>query len=105
MLKTSSRHVEFGLGRTLAYLRLITRKPGSVEVKRCVNTSLFKLRHLENSLHKSYVTAKFVSALIRYLKEMAWFLGPEECTFHSCGDQPKILIEILVAQNTASNIS
>ena len=52
----------------------------------------------ENSHHKYHISTKFARASIRYLGEIASFLGPEEVTFHSQDDKAKVPIGIPAAK-------
>ena len=45
-----------------------------------------------------HVATKFARATIQCLEEIAGFLGPGECTFHSQDDKAKVLIGLPAAQ-------
>ena len=97
-LTTSLRSEGFELSRSAVYLRLVPRNVRTIEVKRHVNVAPVKLSRPENSLHKNHVATKFARTSIRYLEEIAGFLDPEECTFHSEDDKAKVPIGLPAAK-------
>ena len=95
---TSLRSARFDLSRSGIYLRLIPRNVRTIEGKRHRNVAPVKLSRRENSHHKYHLSTKFARASIRYLEEIASFLGPEEVTFHSQDDKAKVPIGIPAAK-------
>ena len=97
-LTSSLRSAGFDLSRSGIYLRLIPRNVRTIEGKRHRNVAPVKLSQPENSHHKYHISTKFAHASIRYLEEIASFLGPEEVTFHSQDDKAKVPIGIPAAK-------
>ena len=87
----------FDLERSTVYLRLIPRNIRSIEGKRHYKTAQVKLIRPSNSAHSEHPATKFARSSINHLEEVAGFLGPEQCTFHSQDDKAKVPIGITAA--------
>lgn len=96
---TKALTIDFGfnISRSGVYLRLIPRRVDSTEGKRHITTVPVKLIRAQNDAHSKHVDAKFASATIHYLEEIASLLGPKEVFFISQDDKARVPIGITAA--------
>ena len=87
----------FNISRSGVYLRLLPRRSASIEGQRHVVTVPVKLIRAQNDHHAQHVDGPFCTATIRYLEELASFLGPQEVCFISQDDKCRVPIGLTAA--------
>ena len=87
----------FKISRSGVYLRLLPRRSAYIEGPRHVVTIPVKLIRAQNDHYAQHVDCPFCTATIRYLEELASFLGPQEVCFISQDDKCRVPIGLTAA--------
>lgn len=88
---------EFKLSRSATYIRLHPRNFNTIEGKRHVQTAPVKLIKARTDERRKHVDTEFAVTSVRYLEQLASFLGPKSVFFVSQDDKARVPIGVTAA--------
>lgn len=88
----------YKISRSALHLRFVPKNYSTIEGRRHVKIVPIKLCRAQNDMHKVHPDTEFCVASIRYVEELASFLGANQTGFISQDDKARVPIGLTVAQ-------